>query len=57
MTQSQPQGFLAFPYTGKGLGVLVLHAWRKCIKIKELIKVGKVIIVWGAYETNGFRYG
>src|SRR3989337_1850454 len=27
MTQSQPQGFLAVPPTGKGHGVLVLHAW------------------------------
>ncbi|HBY98527.1 MAG TPA: dienelactone hydrolase family protein [Chloroflexi bacterium] len=27
MTQSQPQGFLAVPPTGKGDGVLVLHAW------------------------------
>jgi carboxymethylenebutenolidase len=27
MTQSQPQGFLAVPSTGKGPGVLVLHAW------------------------------
>ena len=27
MTQSQPQGFLAIPPTGKGPGVLVLHAW------------------------------
>ena len=27
MTHSQPQGFLAVPPTGKGPGVLVLHAW------------------------------
>ena len=27
MTNSQPQGFLAVPPTGKGPGVLVLHAW------------------------------
>src|SRR3989337_3020395 len=27
MTHSQPQGFLAIPPTGKGGGVLVLHAW------------------------------
>ncbi len=27
MTQTQPQGFLALPPTGKGAGVLVLHAW------------------------------
>jgi carboxymethylenebutenolidase len=27
MTHSQPQGFLAEPPTGKGPGVLVLHAW------------------------------
>ena len=27
MTHSQPQGFLAVPSTGKGPGVLVLHAW------------------------------
>src|SRR3990172_4845377 len=27
MTRSQPQGFLAVPPTGKGSGVLVLHAW------------------------------
>jgi carboxymethylenebutenolidase len=27
MTQSQPQGILAIPPTGKGPGVLVLHAW------------------------------
>ena len=27
MTQSQPQGFLAVTPTGKGPGVLVLHAW------------------------------
>ncbi len=27
MTHSQPQGFLAVPTTGKGPGVLVLHAW------------------------------
>jgi carboxymethylenebutenolidase len=27
MTDSQPQGFLAVPPTGKGPGVLVLHAW------------------------------
>jgi carboxymethylenebutenolidase len=27
MTHSQPQGFLAVPPTGKGSGVLVLHAW------------------------------
>ena len=27
MAQSQPQGFLAVPATGKGPGVLVLHAW------------------------------
>jgi len=27
MTQSQPEGFLADPPTGKGPGVLVLHAW------------------------------
>jgi carboxymethylenebutenolidase len=27
MAQSQPQGFLALPPTGKGQGVLVLHAW------------------------------
>ena len=27
MTQSQPQGFLAVPPTGKGPGILVLHAW------------------------------
>src|SRR5260221_14113923 len=27
MTHSQPDGFLALPSTGKGPGVLVLHAW------------------------------
>lgn len=27
MTHSQPEGFLAVPPTGKGHGVLVLHAW------------------------------
>jgi carboxymethylenebutenolidase len=27
MKQNQPQGFLAVPPTGKGPGVLVLHAW------------------------------
>jgi carboxymethylenebutenolidase len=27
MTHSQPQGFFAVPPTGKGPGVLVLHAW------------------------------
>lgn len=27
MTQAQPRGFLAVPPTGKGPGVLVLHAW------------------------------
>ena len=27
MTNSQPDGFLAVPSTGKGPGVLVLHAW------------------------------
>jgi carboxymethylenebutenolidase len=27
MTYSQPDGFLALPPTGKGPGVLVLHAW------------------------------
>ena len=27
MTPSQPQGFLAVPPSGKGQGVLVLHAW------------------------------
>jgi carboxymethylenebutenolidase len=27
MAQTQPQGFLAVPPTGKGAGVLVLHAW------------------------------
>lgn len=27
MTHPQPQGFLAVPSTGKGPGVLVLHAW------------------------------
>ncbi len=27
MTHPQPQGFLAVPPTGKGRGVLVLHAW------------------------------
>ena len=27
MTQPQPEGFLAVPSTGKGPGVLVLHAW------------------------------
>ncbi len=27
MTRSQPLGFLAVPPTGKGSGVLVLHAW------------------------------
>src|SRR3990172_6432815 len=27
MTHPQPQGFLAVPRTGKGPGVLVLHAW------------------------------
>lgn len=27
MTHTQPQGFLAVPSTGKGSGVLVLHAW------------------------------
>src|SRR5512138_4039475 len=27
MTQSQPDGYLAVPSTGKGPGVLVLHAW------------------------------
>jgi carboxymethylenebutenolidase len=27
MTHSQPEGFLAVPPTGKGSGVLVLHAW------------------------------
>lgn len=27
MTQSKPQGYLALPNTGKGPGVLVLHAW------------------------------
>jgi carboxymethylenebutenolidase len=27
MTQTQPEGFLALPPTGKGPGVLVLHAW------------------------------
>ncbi len=27
MTQSQPQGFLALPPTGKGPGILILHAW------------------------------
>ncbi len=27
MAYSQPQGFLAVPSTGKGPGVLVLHAW------------------------------
>ncbi len=27
MTHTQPQGYLALPTTGKGSGVLVLHAW------------------------------
>lgn len=27
MPQTQPDGYLAFPPTGKGSGVLVLHAW------------------------------
>jgi carboxymethylenebutenolidase len=27
MTSPQPQGYLALPQTGKGPGVLVLHAW------------------------------
>ena len=27
MTTSQPQGYLAIPTSGKGRGVLVLHAW------------------------------
>lgn len=27
MTHSQPQGFLAVPPTGRGPGILVLHAW------------------------------
>jgi carboxymethylenebutenolidase len=27
MTNAQPQGYLALPPTGKGPGVLVLHAW------------------------------
>ena len=27
MTRSQPDGFLSVPSTGKGAGVLVLHAW------------------------------
>lgn len=27
MSQTQPDGFLALPPTGKGSGVLVLHAW------------------------------
>jgi carboxymethylenebutenolidase len=27
MTKSQPQGFLSLPPSGKGPGVLVLHAW------------------------------
>ncbi len=27
MAQAQPQGFLALPSSGKGPGVLVLHAW------------------------------
>jgi carboxymethylenebutenolidase len=27
MTDPQPQGTLALPSTGKGAGVLVLHAW------------------------------
>ena len=27
MTHPQPQGFLAIPSTGKGPGILVLHAW------------------------------
>ena len=27
MTHSQPDGFLALPPTGKGPGILVLHAW------------------------------
>lgn len=27
MSQNQPEGFLAVPVTGKGSGVLVLHAW------------------------------
>ena len=27
MTHPQPEGFLALPATGKGPGVLVLHAW------------------------------
>src|SRR5947208_90626 len=27
MTSTQPDGYLAFPSTGEGSGVLVLHAW------------------------------
>lgn len=27
MTETQPQGFLALPSTGKGPGILALHAW------------------------------
>ncbi|MCA9959351.1 MAG: dienelactone hydrolase family protein, partial [Anaerolineales bacterium] len=27
MAQTQPDGYLALPATGKGPGILVLHAW------------------------------
>ena len=55
MTHSQPQGFLAVPPTGKGPGVLVLHAWwglNETIKAfcKRLAEVGFVAFAPDLYH-------
>jgi carboxymethylenebutenolidase len=55
MTPSQPQGFLAVPPTGKGPGVLVLHAWwglNDTIKAfcKRLAEAGFVVFAADLYH-------
>jgi carboxymethylenebutenolidase len=55
MTYSQPDGFLALPPTGKGPGVLVLHAWwglNDTIKTycRQLAEAGFVVFAPDLYH-------
>ena len=55
MTHPQPQGFLAAPSTGKGPGVLVLHAWwglNETIKAfcRRLAEAGFVVFAPDLYH-------
>jgi hypothetical protein len=51
MTDAQPQGFLAIPPTGKGPGVLVLHAWWSAVRVGRV----KGILVQESFRRDFVR--